>query len=100
VDTRIAGTVIVPEANAHAALEVASRFAVDPRWLVHLPPTMSPSATSSRPDVLEHPDEALGLLPHERGRPRRLRGEAHGLARRDRDGARCERGAGALRGER
>jgi protein phosphatase len=45
--------------NAAAALEVMSRFAVDPRWLLYLPPTMSPVATSPRPDVLEHPDQAF-----------------------------------------
>ena len=27
-----------------------SRFAADPRWLVHLPPTMAPVATSARPE--------------------------------------------------
>ena len=50
--------------NAAAALEVISRFAIDPRWLVYLPPTMSPVATS--PDsgagdigVLEHPAQAF-----------------------------------------
>jgi protein phosphatase len=60
VDTQLAGTVIVSEAQVRAALEVTSRFAADPRWLVYLPPTMSPCATSKRPGLLEHPDEALG----------------------------------------
>jgi protein phosphatase len=32
---------------------------VDPRWLLYLPPTMSPVATSDRPDLLEHPDQAF-----------------------------------------
>ena len=49
----------VREENAGAALELMSRFAVDPRWLVYLPPTMSPVATSTRPDVLEHPEQAF-----------------------------------------
>ena len=49
----------VREENAAAALEVMSRFAIDPRWLVYLPPTMSPVATSTRPDLLEHPDQAF-----------------------------------------
>jgi protein phosphatase len=52
------GIGVRPE-NAAAALEVMSRFAVDPRWLLYLPPTMSPVATSPRPDVLEHPDQAF-----------------------------------------
>ena len=49
----------VREENAAAALEVMSRFAIDPRWLLYLPPTMSPVATSARPDLLEHPDQAF-----------------------------------------
>jgi protein phosphatase len=36
-----------------------SRFATDPRWLLYLPPTMSPVATSTRPDLLEHPEQAF-----------------------------------------
>jgi protein phosphatase len=59
VQTRLARTVTVREENAAAALEVMSRFATDPRWLVYLPPTMAPTATSQRPDLLEHPDEAF-----------------------------------------
>jgi protein phosphatase len=51
----------VREENAAAALEVMSRFAVDPRWLVYLPPTMSPVATSARAGLLEHPDEAFDM---------------------------------------
>ena len=42
------GTVTVREENAAGALEVMSRFAIDPRWLVYLPPTMAPTATSAR----------------------------------------------------
>jgi protein phosphatase len=45
--------------NAAAALEVMSRFAIDPRWLVYLPPTMSPVATAARPGVLEEPAQAF-----------------------------------------
>jgi protein phosphatase len=59
VETRLMSRLTVREANASAALEVMSRFAVDPRWLVHLPPTMSPCATSDRDGTLEHPEEAL-----------------------------------------
>ncbi len=36
-----------------------SRFAIDPRWLLYLPPTMSPVATSTRADLLEHPEQAF-----------------------------------------
>jgi len=45
--------------NAAASLEVMSRFAIDPRWLVYLPPTMAPVATSSSGSLLEHPAEAF-----------------------------------------
>ncbi len=60
VPTRLAGNVRVDETNASAALEVMSRFAIDPRWLIYLPPTMSPAETSRRPELLEHPEDALG----------------------------------------
>ena len=59
IGTRLARTVTVREENAAAALEVMSRFATDPRWLIYLPPTMAPTATSARPDLLEHPQEAF-----------------------------------------
>lgn len=53
------GTIKIREENATAALEIMSRFAVDPRWLVYLPPTMAPPETSRRDGHLEHPDEAF-----------------------------------------
>jgi protein phosphatase len=60
IDTRLLPRITIREENAIAALEVMSRFAVDPKWLIYLPPTMSPSETSRRPELLEHPEEALG----------------------------------------
>ncbi|MEE1756470.1 polynucleotide kinase-phosphatase [Streptomyces sp. SP18CS02] len=59
VETRHLGNVGVREENAAAALEVMSRFAVDPRLLAYLPPTMSPTATSRAEGYLEHPVEAF-----------------------------------------
>ncbi|MEV5834355.1 polynucleotide kinase-phosphatase [Nocardia sp. NPDC052112] len=59
VETRQHGRVGVQEENAGAALEVMSRFAIDPRWLVYLPPTMAPCATTQLDGYLEHPAEAL-----------------------------------------
>ncbi|MEU4833903.1 polynucleotide kinase-phosphatase [Streptosporangium sp. NPDC023615] len=53
------GAVKVREENTAAALEVMSRFAVDPRWLVYLPPTMAPAETSRLEGYLEHPAEAF-----------------------------------------
>ncbi|HVJ62125.1 MAG TPA: polynucleotide kinase-phosphatase, partial [Tahibacter sp.] len=59
IKPRIGRTVTIREENARAAIEVMSRFAVDPRWLVYLPPTMSPPATASDGHLLERPDEAF-----------------------------------------
>ena len=59
VETPLAGKVTIREENATAALEVMSRFAIDPHWLIYLPPTMSPTESTSRPGLLEHPDEAF-----------------------------------------
>jgi protein phosphatase len=59
VSTRLRSNITIREENAAAALEAMSRFAVDPKWLIYLPPTMSPSETSRRPDLLEHPEEAF-----------------------------------------
>jgi len=59
VTTRLQHTVTIREENSIAALEVMSRFAANPKWLIYLPPTMSPSATTERPGLLEHPAEAF-----------------------------------------
>ncbi len=59
VETAHHGNITVREENAAGALEVMSRFALHPRWVPYLPPTMAPPATSKRDDVLEHPDEAF-----------------------------------------
>ncbi len=59
IQTAYLSRVGVREDHAAAALEVMSRFAIDPRWLLYLPPTMSPVATSPRDDLLEHPDQAF-----------------------------------------
>jgi protein phosphatase len=69
IDTRLRGRVSIPEANSAAALEVMSRFAADPRWLIYLPPTMAPVAASDRPGLLEHPADALAVYRRE-GVPR------------------------------
>ncbi|MDU0368868.1 polynucleotide kinase-phosphatase [Hymenobacter endophyticus] len=59
IKTRLLPSVTIREENAVAALEVMSRFALNPKWLLYLPPTMSPSETSALPDMLEHPAEAF-----------------------------------------
>lgn len=59
ISTRVYRNVTIREENSIAALEVMSRFATDPKWLIYLPPTMSPSETSREPGILEHPAEAF-----------------------------------------
>ncbi|MDQ3716055.1 MAG: polynucleotide kinase-phosphatase [Actinomycetota bacterium] len=62
ITTRLTSTVTIREANGIAALEVMSRFAADPRWIVYLPPTMAPTATTHVEGLLEHPAEAFGTF--------------------------------------
>jgi protein phosphatase len=65
IDTRLVTRVTIREENAMAALEVMSRFAVDPKWIIYLPPTMSPTETTRMPGLLEHPREAFAYYRHE-----------------------------------
>lgn len=62
ITTRLHHNVTIREENATAALEVMSRFAANPKWLIYLPPTMSPSETTSLPGLLEHPAEAFAYF--------------------------------------
>lgn len=59
LQTRLMPVIDVREEHTAAALEVMSRFAADPHWLIYLPPTMSPCRTSGLPDYLEYPAEAF-----------------------------------------
>ncbi|MDR1147163.1 MAG: polynucleotide kinase-phosphatase [Spirochaetaceae bacterium] len=59
IQTRLHRKIVINEESSAAALEIMSRFSADPRWLIYLPPTMSPCKTSARPEFLEHPAEAL-----------------------------------------
>jgi protein phosphatase len=103
VETRYGAPVLIPAENAVAALEVMSRFCVDPRWLIYLPPTMSPSETSSRENLLEHPDEAFSYY-RKAGIGRVILEEKHMGSRavvviaRDEDTARRRFGVGSQRG--
>ena len=65
ISTRLHRNVTIRAENAVAALEVMSRFAANPKWLVYLPPTMSPSATTDQPGMLEHPAEAFAYFRHQ-----------------------------------
>jgi protein phosphatase len=66
ITTRLQRNVLVQEENAITALEVMSRFAVNPKWLIYLPPTMSPSETTHEPGLLERrrlPITAMRVCP-------------------------------------
>lgn len=76
VSTRLHGNVTIRAENGAAALEVMSRFAANPKWLIYLPPTMSPCGTSQQPGLLEHPAEAFAYYRHE-GVPRVICEEKH-----------------------
>ena len=65
ISTRLHHSVTIREENGIAALEVMSRFAANPKWLIYLPPTMSPSETTQEPGLLEHPAEAFAYYRHE-----------------------------------
>ena len=62
ISTSLERTITIREENALAALEVMTRFAVNPKWLVYLPPTMSPCETHREGDFLEHPAEAFAYF--------------------------------------
>jgi len=59
IATTLASGMTIQEGLSAAALETISRFAVHPQWLIHLPPTMSPTHTSTREGYLESPEEAF-----------------------------------------
>ena len=76
VTTRLHHTVTIREENGIAALEVMSRFAANPKWLVYLPPTMSPSETTTHEGYLEYPTEAFAYF-RGQGVPRVICEEKH-----------------------
>ncbi|HTS11403.1 MAG TPA: polynucleotide kinase-phosphatase [Candidatus Limnocylindrales bacterium] len=65
VTTRLHHNVTIREENALAALEVLSRFAANPKWLIYLPPTMAPTETTTLAGLLEHPGEAFAYFRRE-----------------------------------
>ena len=62
LETRLMGYVTIPEGNSATALEVMSRFIVNPKWLIYLPPTMSPPESTKQPGYLEYPSEAFAYF--------------------------------------
>ncbi len=61
IETRFGGALTISEEHSLAALEVMSRFAVDPRWLIYLPPTMGACPTAPDGPILEHPAQGLAF---------------------------------------
>jgi protein phosphatase len=59
VETVFAGRVTVDAQRMSGALEHMARHAIDPRWLVYIPPTMSPVEAASEGTFLEHPAQAF-----------------------------------------
>ncbi len=59
IETRYKSTILIPEENSLAALEVVSRFAVDPRWLIYVPPTIGACPTAPEGPFLEYPTQAF-----------------------------------------
>jgi len=61
IETQHGHNFTIREENTIAALEVMSRWSVNPKWLLYLPPTMSPAETSTHEDYLERPEEAFAF---------------------------------------
>jgi len=81
IQTFLHPTVRIPADRTMAAIEAATRFGADPRWVIHLPATMSPVETSKSPDFLEHPSEAFAFY--------RDAGVAEVVCQRKHMGSRC-----------
>jgi protein phosphatase len=76
ISTRLQAAVTLREENTIPALETMSRFAANPKWLIYLPPTMSPAEASDADGFLEHPAQAFAYFRHE-GVPRVICEEKH-----------------------
>ena len=76
IHTRLRSGVTIRAGNAAAALEVMTRFAANPKWLIYLPPTMSPCETTEDGELLEHPAEAFRFF-RARGVPKVVCEEKH-----------------------
>ncbi|MEM9445290.1 MAG: polynucleotide kinase-phosphatase [Verrucomicrobiota bacterium] len=76
ISTRLQHNVTIRGEKSIAALEVMSRFAANPKWIIYLPPTMSASETSQKDNYLEYPEEAFAYY-RERGIPKIVCEEKH-----------------------
>jgi protein phosphatase len=59
IHTRTGGVITVRAECVDAALEVMGRLAVDPHWLIYLPPSMAPIESNPERPYLESPEEAF-----------------------------------------
>ena len=59
IATALGPTVRIDGDRTTTAVGALARFGIDPRWLCHLPPTISPVAASDRDGWLERPEEAF-----------------------------------------
>ncbi len=60
INTRLVSGITIGQENAIAAMEAMSRFAVNPKWLIYLPPAISPAdASTFEAGYLEHPQSAF-----------------------------------------
>lgn len=62
ISTELINPIIIKKKYTDSALETISRFTIDPKWLIYLPPTMSPASSSSLEDYLEYPTEAFNYF--------------------------------------
>ncbi|MEZ4371874.1 MAG: polynucleotide kinase-phosphatase [Polyangiaceae bacterium] len=65
VSTEFGFSVSAGRAQVAQALEEISRFTIDPRWLIYLPPTMSPCEAASDGPLLEAPAQAFDYFRRE-----------------------------------
>ena len=59
INTRLQGNVRTTPKQNEAALETMTRFAIDPKLLIYLPPTVSPGPSGPEGSLLERPEEVL-----------------------------------------
>ena len=81
ISTRLHGNLTIREENAITALEAMSRFAVHPKWLIYLPPTMSPTETANKSKLARTSSRRVRLLSQARYNRRYLARETHGITR-------------------
>lgn len=59
IQTDLMKSITIREEQSASAFEIMNRFGADPRWIIYLPPTMSPCEISRNEDYLEYPTEAF-----------------------------------------